>query len=39
MVAQPDGHVEGQDAEKVTVGPSTEETLRKLKVSEPDAEE
>jgi len=34
VVAQPDGHVEGPGAEKVTVGPSTSETLEKLKVSE-----
>lgn len=34
VVAQPDGHVEGTDAEKVNVGPSTEETLKKLKVTE-----
>jgi tyrosyl-tRNA synthetase len=34
VVAQPDGHVEGKDAEKVTVGPSTEETLKKLHLSE-----
>jgi tyrosyl-tRNA synthetase len=33
VVAQPDGHVEGKDAEKVAVGPSTEETLKKLHVS------
>jgi len=33
-IAQPDGHVEGPGAEKVTIGPSTEETLQKLKVSE-----
>lgn len=36
-VAQPDGHVEGKDAEKVTVGPSIEETLAKLKAGEPDS--
>ncbi|CZT47222.1 probable tyrosyl-tRNA synthetase [Rhynchosporium secalis] len=34
VVAQPDGSVEGADAEKVNVGPSTEETLQKLKVAE-----
>ncbi|PMD31251.1 tyrosine tRNA ligase [Hyaloscypha variabilis F] len=34
VVAKPDGHVEGPGAEKATVGPSTEETLQKLKVSE-----
>ncbi|KAN0122112.1 tyrosine tRNA ligase [Hyaloscypha variabilis] len=34
VVANPDGHVEGPGAEKATVGPSTEETLQKLKVSE-----
>ena len=37
VVAQLDGHVEGPDAEKVTVGSSTEETLQKLKVSEPES--
>lgn len=35
VVAHPDGHVEGEGAEKVTVGSSsTEETLQKLKVTE-----
>ncbi len=34
VIAKPDGHVEGPDAEKVVVGLSTEETLQKLKVSE-----
>lgn len=34
VLAKPDGHVEGPGAKKVTVGPSTEETLEKLKVSE-----
>jgi len=34
VVAKPDGHVEGPGAEKVNVGPGTEETLQKLKVSE-----
>lgn len=33
VVAKPDGHVEGKDAEKVTVGSSTEETLEKLKIA------
>ncbi|QSZ33656.1 hypothetical protein DSL72_005224 [Monilinia vaccinii-corymbosi] len=33
VVAQPDGHVEGKDAEKVAVGSSTEETLAKLKIA------
>jgi tyrosyl-tRNA synthetase len=33
VVAQPDGHVEGQDAEKVTLGPGSEELLKKLYVS------
>jgi tyrosyl-tRNA synthetase len=31
-VAQPDGHVEGKDAEKVTLGSSTEDTLKKLHI-------
>jgi tyrosyl-tRNA synthetase len=35
--AQPDGHVEGKDAENVTVGPSIEETLSKLTAAEPDS--
>ena len=34
VVAKPDGHVEGKDAERVTVGGSAEETLEKLKVSD-----
>lgn len=34
VVVQPDGHVEGPDAEKVNVGGSTEETLQKLKVED-----
>jgi tyrosyl-tRNA synthetase len=34
VVAQLDGHVEGKEAEKATVGPSTEETLKKLHLSE-----
>ncbi|TVY40545.1 Tyrosine--tRNA ligase, cytoplasmic, partial [Lachnellula occidentalis] len=34
VVAQPDGHVEGPDAEKVNVGGSVAETLEKLKVDE-----
>jgi len=34
VVAQPDRHIEGKNVEKVTVGPSTEETLKKLHVSE-----
>ncbi|KAF7951154.1 uncharacterized protein EAE97_002705 [Botrytis byssoidea] len=33
VVAQPDGHVEGKDAQKLTVGSSTEETLEKLKIA------
>ncbi|PQE18712.1 hypothetical protein CJF30_00009718 [Rutstroemia sp. NJR-2017a BBW] len=33
IVAKPDGHVEGKDAEKVTVGSSTEETLEKMKIA------
>jgi tyrosyl-tRNA synthetase len=31
-VAQPDGHVEGAEAGKVTLGKSTEDTLRKLHI-------
>ncbi len=34
VIVKPDGHVEGPDAEKVVAGPSTEETLQKLKGSE-----
>lgn len=34
IVAQPDGHVEGENAEKVTVGPNAEEMLKKLDVKE-----
>lgn len=34
VVAQPDGHVEGEGAEKVIVGPSTEETLEKLNLAD-----
>ena len=34
VVAQPDRHIEGKNVEKVTVGPSTEETLKKLHLSE-----
>ena len=33
VVAQPDGHAEGQDAEKVTLGPGSEELLKKVNVS------
>lgn len=36
-IAQPDGHVTGQDAEKVTLGPSIEEALQKLKAAEPES--
>lgn len=32
VVAQPDGHVEGKDAEKITLGSSTEDTLKKLHI-------
>lgn len=32
VVAQADGHVEGKDAEKVTLGGSAEETLKKLNI-------
>ncbi len=34
VVANPDGSVAGPDADKVNVGPSTEETLEKLKVAD-----
>jgi tyrosyl-tRNA synthetase len=34
VVAQPDGSVEGKDADKVNVGPSTEETLKSLQLNE-----
>jgi tyrosyl-tRNA synthetase len=34
IVAQPDGHVEGKDAGKVTVGPSSDEMLKKLDVKD-----
>ncbi|TVY67491.1 Cytoplasmic tyrosine--tRNA ligase [Lachnellula suecica] len=34
VVAQPDGHVEGPDAQKVNVGGSVEETLQKLKTED-----
>lgn len=34
VVAQPDGHVEGPNAEKVTMGQSTEDTLKKLHIDE-----
>jgi tyrosyl-tRNA synthetase len=33
VVAQPDGHVEGKDAQKVNVGPSTDEMLKKLNIA------
>lgn len=33
VMAQPDGHVEGPDVKKVTVGSSTEDILQKLKGS------
>lgn len=36
VVAQPDGHVEGPNAQKVTVGQSTEDTLQKLTLTRPD---
>jgi tyrosyl-tRNA synthetase len=34
IVAQPDGHIEGKDAEKVIIGPSSEELLKKLEVKD-----
>jgi tyrosyl-tRNA synthetase len=34
VVAQPDGHVEGEGSDKVNVGPASEELLEKLHVKD-----